>query len=304
MSSVPRPWIGVSSLLAATILYSFFALITRVMGFDIPILFGATVRNFVSALILVVPLLLTKTFQSMTKRDLGWVILRAAIGIFGFFGSYYSLFYLPIGMAYFILFGSATVTSFILGRLIFGERPSKITYLALILALVGLWLVYSVSIEAHLIKYVWVALVGGVGIAGWNIFSKKIPAHYSATQLNGLDCLFFALITSVASLVVKEVWVMPSLTMPWLANSIFMILFLLSGNLIIHGFRNIDAQRGSLILLLEIVFGIIVGAVFFQETLTLIGIVGGMLIILAAAIPEVHGIWSTSKPVAKEKSPG
>jgi drug/metabolite transporter (DMT)-like permease len=269
------------------------------MGFDIPVLFGAAVRNCVAAPILLLPLFLNKTFRRMSTRDLGWLVLRAAIGIVGFFGSYYAVFYLPIGTSYFIMFGSSTITSFILGRVLFGEKPSKITYLALILALVGMWLVYSVSLDAHLIKYIWIALIGGVGAAGWNILSKKISDHYSATQLNGLDCLFVALITSVASLAMKEAWVMPSLTTPWLANLLFLVMFLFTGNLVINGFKNIDAQRGSLIMLLEIVFAIIVGQIFFHESLTVIGMLGGGLIIVAAAIPELHGMWSKSQPASK-----
>jgi drug/metabolite transporter (DMT)-like permease len=57
--------------------------------------------------------------------------------------------------------------------------------------------------------------------------------------------------------------------------------------LVIEGFKYVDASIGGLIGLLEIVFAIIFGALFFSEEITLPIIVGSLLIISAVIIPNI-----------------
>jgi drug/metabolite transporter (DMT)-like permease len=277
------------ALLTATFLYSFFGVLTRIMGFELPIYYASFTRDVAGALILLLPLYLSKKWQKVAKKDWPWLILRASGGVLGFLGSYYSFYYLPLGTAYFIFYGGSTIFGFISGAILFGEKVSRLEALSLGISLLGLILLYSVGgVSADLFKYIVWAFVGGMGAAIWNTFSKKISGTYSATQVNGLDFAVFAVLMMILSLIQGETWVLPVFNFTWLANLLFVIMFVVTGQLMIFGFKHLDAQKGSLIMLLEVVFGAVIGLIFYQEHLGFGALLGGLLILLGAVLPQLH----------------
>jgi drug/metabolite transporter (DMT)-like permease len=254
------------ALLTATFLYSFFGVLTRIVGFDLPIYFASFTRDVAGALILLLPLFLFGKLQKVAKADWLWLVLRSCGGILGFLGSYYAFYYLPIGTAYFIFYGGSTIFGFLSGAWLFKEKISLIEGLSLVVSLLGLVLIYSIGgVSVDLLVYVIWAFLGGVGAAVWNTFSKKVSGQYGATQLNGLDFMIFAGLMLILSLLQGETWVWPSFNLIWLANLLFVAMFVVTGQLMIYGFRHLDAQKGSLIMLLEVVFGAIIGWIFYQE---------------------------------------
>jgi drug/metabolite transporter (DMT)-like permease len=277
------------ALLTATFLYSFFGVLTRIMGFELPIYYASFTRDVAGALILLLPLYLSKKWQKVAKKDWPWLILRASGGVLGFLGSYHSFYYLPLGTAYFIFYGGSTIFGFISGAILFGEKVSRLEALSLGISLLGLILLYSVGgVSADLFKYIVWAFVGGMGAAIWNTFSKKISGTYSATQVNGLDFAVFAVLMMILSLIQGETWVLPVFNFTWLANLLFVIMFVVTGQLMIFGFKHLDAQKGSLIMLLEVVFGAVIGLIFYQEHLGFGALLGGLLILLGAVLPQLH----------------
>jgi drug/metabolite transporter (DMT)-like permease len=276
------------ALLTATFLYSFFGVLTRIMGFELPIFYASFTRDLAGAALLLIPLILARRWQAVAKTDWKWLVLRATGGVFGFLGSYFAFYHLPLGTAYFIFYGGSTIFGFVSGALLFGEKISRLEALSLAISLIGLVLLYSVGgVAADLLKYVVWAFAGGMGAAVWNTFSKKISGTYSATQLNGLDFAVFAVIMLALSLLSKETWLAPALDLTWLANLLFVLMFVVTGQLMIYGFKHLDAQKGSLIMLLEVVFGAVIGWLFYQEALGAGALVGGLLILLGASLPQL-----------------
>lgn len=277
------------ALLTATFLYSFFGVLTRMLGFELPIYFASFTRDLAGALLLLLPLLLMGKLQKVAKKDWLWLILRASGGVLGFLGSYYAFYHLPLGTAYFIFYGGSTIFGFISGTVFFGEKISRLEGLSLGVSLLGLLLLYSVGgVAADLLKYVIWAFAGGVGAAVWNTFSKKVSGGYGATQLNGLDFAVFTVLMLILSLLSGETWVAPALDLTWLANLLFVLMFVVTGQLMIYGFKHLDAQKGSLIMLLEVVFGALIGWIFYQENLGWGALLGGLLILLGAVLPQLH----------------
>jgi drug/metabolite transporter (DMT)-like permease len=217
-------------------------------------------------------------------------VARTLSGILAFVSSYYAFYYLPIGTAYFMFFGGSTLGGFLLGKFLFQESLNSLKVTSLFLALIGLVLVYSISVTSAQIWYLWLAFGSGLGAGLWNTLSKKVSDSYSALQLNGLDFLITGLVTLLISLGFQEAWSWPTLTQPWIANGLFLIMFAAAGQLVIIGFKHLDAQRGSLLMLMEIVFGIILSSLIFHERLSFMSSFGGGLIILAAALPELVGL--------------
>lgn len=93
--------------------------------------------------------------------------------------------------------------------------------------------------------------------------------------------------TVFISILLKETWSYPSLSMEWIANLLFAFMFLSTGQLMVYGFHRLEAQTGSLIMLLEILLGIILGFLFFKEILTLNTFLGGLLIVFAIVLPQI-----------------
>ena len=289
--------IGISSIIGSTFLYGFFGILTRSIGYQIPLFYGSLTRLLFSFLILFAMLYWTKQLKTIKKQDLKWFILRSIAGNVGFVGSYVSFYVIPIGLAYFIFYGGSTIGGYIIGKVLFKEKLTRVKLTSLFIALLGLVFVYSSNIKLSLPIYMLAALISGFGTSVWNTFSKKISRDYSATQLNMSDNLFSLPIVLVVSLILKETWVLPSINLTWLFNFLFASMFIVTGQLIIYGFKHLEAQIASLFMLAEILFGILLGYLFYKEMISVFTIIGGLTIIVAIILPELN--W---KKISK-KSP-
>lgn len=279
---------GAGSLITAAFIYAFFGVLTRVIGFELPLFYQSWTRALLCVFILTIPFVLSKTrWKKTSSRDLKWIAARAFGGIFAFVGSYFSFIYLPLGTALFIFYGGSTIGGYILGYFLFKERVYRIKLLSLLLALAGLFLIYVVNMRITTPLYMGTALMAGLTVASWNTFSKKISHQYSATQLNLLDFFFTFVFMLIMSIIGRERWILPTISTPWLASLGFAFLFISTGQLMIWGFKHIEAQIGSLIMLSEILFGILIGYLFFKETITVFTLLGGALIIIAIVLPEI-----------------
>ena len=100
--------------------------------------------------------------------------------------------------------------------------------------------------------------------------------------LDGLSTLTVSLL---GFLLIKETLPSFSNPIPWLWIVGFALSGILSSFLLIRGFKYVEAQVGSLILPMELVFASIFGFLFFGEVLKFNVYLGGFLIFLAAVIP-------------------
>jgi drug/metabolite transporter, DME family len=279
--------LGTTSLVLAALLYSSFGILTRMIGFELPLFYQAMMRDLFAVLVLGAWVALTHDWKKVTGKDWKWIFLRSFVGALAFFSSYYAFYYLPIGTAYFLFYSGSTIGGYLIGMFLFKEllTPTKLVSLALIF--IGLALIYSLAIDVNKLLFVLVALFSGLTGAAWNTFSKKTSSNYSATQLNFLDFLFSLLFTSTLSLMFREEWVVPTLSKIWVANLLLISMFILTGQLLIYGFKHLEAQVGSLVLMLELVFGIYLGYLIFNEPIGVPTAIGGALIVLGIALPEV-----------------
>jgi len=56
----------------------------------------------------------------------------------------------------------------------------------------------------------------------------------------------------------------------------------------VYGFKRVEAQIGSLILLFDIVIGIILGYLIFKESISFMAMIGGSLILVAIILPNLQ----------------
>lgn len=79
----------------------------------------------------------------------------------------------------------------------------------------------------------------------------------------------------------------PTYSNVWFATGLFGLLFLSTGFLMVYGFKYVEAQKGTLIMLLDVVLGILFGYLFFKEIPSVISMFGGGLILFAIILPNI-----------------
>lgn len=278
---------GILSLVLATFLYGFFGILSRIVQLNIPLFYQNWTRALVASAIAYLFLAVSRQQKPLRKKDIVWIIARTLAGNIAFIAFFFAIIHLPIGTAYFIFYGASTIIGYLLGYLLFKERLTLVKVIALFLALAGLALVYSINVLLLAPFYLALALISGAMTAMWNIFSKKISHHYSAFQLTFLDNFYSLGIYLTLSLLTREAWSLPTISAAWVASVTLGVFFVATGLLVVYGFKHLDAQIGSLVMLVEIIFAIFFGFLFYQETVGVLTLLGGALIITAIVLPEL-----------------
>jgi len=258
------------------------------MGSNIPVFFQLGTRNILMTLVFGACVFITKNWKTISRSDFGWIAIRSFIGVFGFVFYFQSLNTLSVGTTYLTLYAGSVMGGFFLGKTLFGEKMTKEKIVSLLFAIVGLVIIYGNSVEITSFRYFIVAFFAGIFGGIWNVIVKKVSNTYSALQLNFVDCVLAVPFSLGISLLFSEKWQVPTFTDPWIANVGLGFMYIITGQLIIYGFRFLEASVGSIVLLAEILFAILYGYYFFNEIITPPMIIGGLLIVVAIILPEVH----------------
>lgn len=281
--------LGALSILAAATMYAFFGVLARFVGFSIPLFYQNVTRNLFAACILLLMLVCVKknTWKRMTPFAWKIVSIRALMGTTSFLLFFYTMNNMPIGMAYFLYYGANTFLGYFLGNILFHERITKIKWIAFILAFIGMASIYAFNFTSVSPLLFFTAVSAGALCAGWFVIIKKING-YSATQLTFFDNSLPIIVYLVGSLYMKEQWTIPTLSPIWIASFGYGALFIITGQLIIYGFQRVEAQIGSLILLIEIPIATLLAYIFYHEPITLQTTLGGIIILIAMILPHIH----------------
>ncbi len=286
---------GIIALTSAAFIYGLFPIFTRLAGADLPFYFQNAVRLFIAFFIFLIATILLRNWKKVRKQDAKWFVLRSSVVFLSFCAFTYTLQFLPIGTMLFTFYAGSTISGYLIGKFFFGEKLTFKKYLSLGLAVVGLFLIYSINFEPDKFVYLLLAFGSGLFTAMWNIFSKKLSDHYPSSQLNLIDNVIAMSLGIVVSLVLRETWVLPEASTLWLVNLLFGLGIVATDILIVYGFNRLEGQIGSIIMLSEVLFAIAFGYVFFQESVTIMTVIGGSVILLAIILPELS-ILRRKKP--------
>lgn len=277
---------GLVSLTLAAMTYGLFAIISRSVGYSLPLFYQNWTRCLVATLLLVYGF---RTWPTVHRTDWPWIIFRSLAGIVSFILFFISVQILPVGLTYFIFYGGSTIGGYLLGRFMFAEKTTRLRLISLTLALTGLAFIYGVSIHTNAPFYLLLSMLSGTGFAFWNAISKKLD-RYSAIQLTFWDNAIATILYIIASLIMRESWPITDTSMAQILSLTLGVFFVVTGLLVVYGFRKVDVQIGSLIMLTEILFAIIYAFFFFGELPAPSASVGGALILIAMIVPEIN--WS------------
>ena len=287
--------LGYGIILLASVLYGTYGVWSRLMGNTFSPFYQAWVRSLLILFIMLPFMLATKSFQKIKRED--WPHLAVFIGfcVCTQVPLYYAFNHAPIGTVQLIFYSMFIITAYTVGRFYLGESITKIKLLSMVLAFVGLALVFGNSVIAFAPLGLALAMFNGVASGGEVSSSKKLSNKYPPALIVFWGWAFTFVIHLPLSLLIGEKQVPISFNHAWLWLVIYSVVNAAAFWLGIVGFSMVDASIGSLIGLMEVVFGVIFGAIFFHELLTWTIYAGGAIILFAAMLPDLINIIKGKK---------
>ncbi|KKQ35471.1 MAG: hypothetical protein US52_C0024G0005 [candidate division WS6 bacterium GW2011_GWA2_37_6] len=272
---------GFLSLLVCGLILAVFGVFVRVLNQYIGGLTQVGGRMAVATLI-VLPYLLYKKISLKTSIS-NWPLFTIFILSFPLYIVFFTLSILNTKLvnAFFYLFASSMLTSFIMGYFYFKERINKENLVAAFLLLSGLcFLVYPFDFNQSW-KGVLAGILGGIF---WGV-SNATRKFYTG-KINNWAVIFYQMMTGAAlsffiAYFLNEFphnqWILPSLSL----LIIYGIGMVIIQTLLFIGFKNFPLNLGSIVLASQLFFVEFVGIFVFKEMPSLTELVGSLFVILA-----------------------
>ena len=279
-------WPG-AGLIFATLLYSCYGIWSRLIGSTLPLFYQNATRALLASCIIAVVVTMRKEWAAVSKKDLAWISVRSLVNVIATAIFIHTVLYLPLGIFYFLFYAGSVSGGYVFGRILLGDKFTVVKIVSLIIAGIGLALIFSVPSVHTQIKYLFYAMISGIGVALFNILSAKISSKNTPLLITFLDNAISLPLYMCFSFILKEAWVMPAMNIAWGANLIFAFTMLGTGSLIVYGFRHLGSHIGSLLMLTEILFATFFGYVLYKELLQPMTILGGICIITALSLVHI-----------------
>lgn len=295
MLSSHKPLGGILLILFSAIMFGSYGVWSRLMGDSFGVFFQGWTRALI-ILVLITPILIYKKMIIRIERpDWKW------LAIFLIFTSatqapiFYAFNHMDIGSATLIFFTTMLLTMYVVGFVFLKEKLSLVKIISFLLALSGLYFLFSFSLEKFALFAATMAVLNGVASGGEVSFSKKLSGNYSPLYLTWLSWLVIFPSNALLSLLLGEPQIIPSLNIVWLWQFGYVFASIFAFWFVIAGLKHVEASIGGLMGLLEVVFSLAFGILIFHEALSSRVILGGVLILLAASAPHISSLITLGK---------
>lgn len=278
---------GVSFLVVATLSHALYGVFSRIIGIGFGQFFQIVARSSILLIFFGITILLQKNWKTINKSDYKWFVLMIIPGLIALASMFTAFNYLPLGTVLFTYYAVSALCGYLLGALLFKEKLDRVKLISLILCFFGLYIFFSGSIRLGNTLYLSFACLAGLGAAAWNIVSKKISDTYPTSEILVMDSLLMVLVGLPISLLLHERVSLPSFTLPWLGILGYSVAAIGSSVFTIKGFKYLQAQIGSLVMLLEPVIGAFLGWLLYKEVLTFQAGIGAIIILIGISLPNL-----------------
>jgi drug/metabolite transporter (DMT)-like permease len=263
---------------------------SRLMGNTFPPFYQAWVRSLIILAIMIPPMLITKSFRKIERRDWPQVGMFIAFCVCTQVPLYYAFNHAPIGTVQLIFYSTYIVTAYVVGRVYLGEIITRVKLLAMLLAIAGLAVVFGRAVITFAPLGLSLAALNGIASGGETSSTKKVSDKYPPALLVFWGWVFTFLIHLPISLLIGERQVPFHFDHAWLWLLVYSVVNAAAFWLSIEGYRHADASVASLIGLAEVLFAIVFGAIIFHQALSWTIYLGGGIILFAAMLPDLHDI--------------
>lgn len=256
---------------------------------DFDALSSSWTRSLIVMILLIPLLIVRRNFVWPKQNEIRWLLAIILPGAMVTPLYFYAFEHLTIGVATLVFFTCYTFGALIYGRFFFNEQFTRVKITALLLGLIGLGLVSLPYLQpSSWLAIVACAFAGFCGAAEIT-FTKKLPTRYSGYYITFLLYAATAFITLGLTFTAGRTGqALPSSLMPWLLSVGYAVTIIAALVLVIQGFKTTEPSVGGIIGLMEIVFGILFGVLFFSERLSPAVFVGALCILIAALLPVLN----------------
>ncbi len=272
----------------SAILYGSYGVWAVLLGDGFGNFFQAYARSIVVLAALIPVCIYTGSWVQMHWSDIQhfkWVLIFLP---FSQVPIYYAFQHAGVGITTLIFFGTYAVTAYVVAYLLVGEKMNVIKLVSLLLALVGLYLTFVSSLGAFSFLALLMAVVAGISGGGGMSALKLVPKRFSALQILVLTWGLSLVVHIPLSLYFGEQ--PPKFDVHWLALIGFAAAGFFASWFVVEGLRHMDASLAGLIGLLEVIAAIILGYFIFSEELHVLTLLGGLIILIAAALPHMADV--------------
>ncbi len=294
-----RPKMGLAALFSAGAMYGMYGIYSRMIGGAFGNFNQNWLRNIAVALVALLIISIGKIkLKPVYKKDIKWITLWFLSSSWATVLTFIAFNHLKVGTVYLLVYSAMITSGYLSGKIFFEEKINVIKIVSLFLALGGLLVIYRFSITKEEVPYMMMCLVSGLMTGVWNTISKKFSGNYSNMQLVLMDATAIIVTSLIGAIISQEI--LPQVISPtswgWLV--VYALAQLTNVGLVVYGFKNVEAQIGSLILPVEIIFATLFAWLFFGENPTVSIGVGGIMILGAAAWPSMYLMAEkTKRPV-------
>jgi len=277
---------GAGFILMSAFLYASYGVWSRLMANYFGEFAQAWTRGLVLLVVTLFLNLIFKFFKPIKKGDWKWFLIISMMGL-NQAPVFYGFKYLTVGTATLMFYAALLVGGYVIGKLSFKEKITKVKYISLGLALLGMLVIYQLTLNSSQLLAVGLTILAGLMGAGGVVFTKKLSGDYPEIQIMTSYFISITVVNFIISVVIKDALPVFGFNIPWLAQFGYLIAFLVANLSVIQGFKYLEPSVGSLIGLVEIIFGLLFGVVLFKETVGVGVVLGSILILMAAILPNI-----------------
>lgn len=217
------------------------------------------------------------------RRNWQYIVAMIIASLFTWGPLYYAILRAGIGVSLTVAYASIVIGSFFFGWVFAGERFTVDKAISAVLGLIGLAFIFSPTTA----QFGWLALLGalvsGLSSAANIVFSKKI--HYNSTQSTLVLWTASVIANFAMAFILHGHFPDFGWHVEWLYLVLFAVASIIASWSLVRGVKLIDAGAAGILGLLEVVFGVLFGVVFFHERPGAAVLLGVAITIAAAAIP-------------------
>lgn len=284
MNKPAKAPLGASLVVIASFFYASYGIWTKLMGDFFQGYTASALRSILVLLLLVPVALAYRQFQPLNlKQNRRHLLGLLVAALFTWGPLYYAIQHAGVGISLAVNYASIIIGAFLFGKLFGGERLTRDKLLSAALGFAGLGFIFMPGTSSFGWLPLMGALVSGLSIGAVMVFSRQI--QYNSAQTTLALWVTSALASALMALLLREPMPVFGLYVEWVYLVLFAVASVLASWALVKGLKLIDAGAAGILGLLEIVFGVIFGALLFHERPGVFMLIGVAVIIVAAAIP-------------------
>ena len=279
--------LGTLSILLSALLYSTYGLFIRNLSTELSIFPQLVLRGLIVSFLLLLIGYFSHGFKKIDTSDLKTFVLRSLAAFIDFVTIIVAFNNLPLGLTLFVFYAASVLSQYIFGYYVYHERITRVKMLCLLLAFVGLVFIYGNSFTSFALVPLLAAFASGTGFGLTMGLNKNLTEKYSFSQV-GLFTNVFITLLAIPFVYFAGGSISFNLSTPtwyWLLG--FSAVITAVSYVVLHGYKVLETQVASILLLAEILFALIIGYFFYQEIPTVATLIGGLCIVAALTLPNI-----------------